>query len=172
MRARVCILLAGLGLAAGGCATVAPPPPEATVIDGAGPAPAPEPVADHDWFFNIDGDTAHMAYGLAESDDLRLGLNCRRASGRLELATVAETGAAAEIHLESGGETERFPAVSEPSEVHDGVFLVAAAAASEPVIQRFRQVGWIAQWRDGRREGYAPHPGALPNIERFFAFCG
>jgi len=30
----------------------------------------------------------------------------------------------------------------------------------------------MAQWRNGEREAYAPHPDSAANIERFFAFCG
>ena len=168
MRPRAPFLIAGLALVAAGCSTVAPSTPAPSVVDAA----APQPVADHDWFFNLDGDTAHLAYGLAESDDLRLGMNCRRGSGQVELGAMAESGARAEIHLEAGGETERLPARREPSEVHDGVFLIAGARTSEPVMLRFRQVGWLAQWRDGARETYVPAPASRGRIERFFAFCG
>ena len=35
-----------------------------------------------------------------------------------------------------------------------------------------RRVGWIAQWIDGTREVYAPHPGSEAGVERFFAMCG
>ncbi len=113
-----------------------------------------------------------LAYGLAESDDLKLGFDCARGSGRLGIVTIAEKDAKAEIHVESGGDTERFSAASEPSQLNDGVILTASASTSEPVFQRFRRVGWMAQWRNGERDAYAPQPGSEPNIERFFAFCG
>jgi hypothetical protein len=77
-----------------------------------------------------------------------------------------------EFHIESGGETERFPAEAEPSQVNDGVFLSAEAPADAPVFLRFRRLGWLAMWQDGTRQAYAPHPASAPNIERFFAFCG
>ena len=48
----------------------------------------------------------------------------------------------------------------------------ATAATSEPVLQRFRRLGWIAQWVDGEREVYTPHPGSEAGVERFFALCG
>jgi len=168
MRAPVLIILTGLALGAAACASVEPPDgPPPPVMGG-----APAPVADHDWFYHRDGDEARLVYGLAESDDLRLGLDCRQATGRLMLSTVAEPDAASEILIEAGGETGRFPALSEPSELHEGVFLTAEAAADAPVFRRFRQVGWLAVWQDGERRAYAPHPASTPNIERFFAFCG
>lgn len=170
MRLRALFVLSALGLGAAACATVEPaaaplePPPAA--------GSAPLPVEGYDWFYSTDDGAARLAYGLAESDDLKLGLDCRRGTGRLEMVAIAEKGAKPEILVESGGETERFPASSEPSQLHDGVFLAAEASTAEPVFQRFRRLGWLAQWRDGEREAYAPQPGSTANIERFFAFCG
>lgn len=115
---------------------------------------------------------ARLAYGLKESDDLRIGLDCARASGRLELSAMAADGSDVEILVESPGHTERYPARSEPSQLHDGLFLTADAATADPVFQRFRRLGWLALWRDGTRQAYAPHPATRPDIELFFAFCG
>jgi hypothetical protein len=169
MRARALFILSALALGAAACATVEP-------ADSPTPQPvaggAPLPVEGYDWFYSTDEDTARLAYGLAESDDLKLGFDCNRGAGRLEMVAIAEKGAKAEIHVESGGEIKRFPASSEPSQLHDGLFLSAGASTAEPVFQRFREAGWLAQWRDGEREAYAPQPGSGANIERFFAFCG
>jgi hypothetical protein len=169
MRPALLTLAAGLALTASACATV-----EAPSAPGPGPAGAggPAPVAGYDWFLHRDGSEARLVYGLAESDDLRLGLDCSGGSGRLALSAVGGPGAKPEILIEAGGETGRFPAASEPSQLHDGVFLTAEAAADEPVFRRFRQVGWLALWQDGERQAYAPHPASAPEIERFFAFCG
>ena len=80
MRAPVLIVLSGLLLGASACATVETPAELAPAVVSSG---APAPVADHDWFYHRDGEEARLAYGLAESDDLRLGLDCRQGSGRL-----------------------------------------------------------------------------------------
>ena len=169
MRVPVLIVLTGLSLGAAACATVEAPVESAPEAVSAG---APVPVEGHDWFYHRDGTDARLVYGLAESDDLRLGLDCTEGSGRLALSAIGGPEAKAEIHVESGGETERFPARSEPSEIHNGVFLTAETAADTPVFQRFRRIGWLAVWQDGVRQAYAPHPASVPNIERFFAFCG
>lgn len=166
MRSHPLIALAVLALTASACA-IAPLDAPPTASSG-----SPVPVEDHDWFFHAEEDTARLAYGLAESDDLRLGLDCIRSSGRLSLTGMAPDAAKPEFHIESGGETARFPAEAEPSQVSDGVFLSAEAPADAPVFQRFRRVGWLALWQDGVRQAYAPHPESAPNIERFFAFCG
>ncbi|MFN3932250.1 MAG: hypothetical protein ACK4JY_10930 [Brevundimonas sp.] len=169
MRAPALLALSGLALSAAACAKVEAPPP-ALLTDAVGAGPAP--VEGYDWFFHTDDASARLAYGLAESDDLKLGLDCQRGAGRLELSAIADKGAKPEIYVESGGDTERFPARAEPSQLHDGLFLSAEASAAEPVFQRFRRIGWLAQWRDGAREAYAAQPGSAANIERFFAFCG
>jgi hypothetical protein len=169
MRAPALIILAGLTLGAAACATVETPTEAAPGVESSG---APVPVADHDWFYHRDGSEARLVYGLAESDDLRLGLDCSQGSGRLALSAVGGPDAKPEIYIEAGGETARFPALSEPSQLNDGVFLTADADPDAPVFQRFRQVGWLALWLDGERQAYAPQPESAPNIERFFAFCG
>ncbi|WGM31815.1 hypothetical protein [Brevundimonas sp. NIBR11] len=159
------VLLAALTAA---CASVETPgPTPAAAVEPSAPAP----VAGYDWHFTPQDGAARLAYGVEESDDLRLGLDCVAGSGKIDLTVLGRTGER-EIHLESGGETERFAAEGEPSEVHDGDILTASARADAPVMQRFRRVGWIAQWVGGQREVYAPHPGSEAGVERFFAQCG
>ena len=134
-------------------------------------ASAPATIDGYDWFMHADEQEAMLAYGVANSDDLKLRLDCAPASGRLRLTTPA-AGPEREIFLESGGDTERYAAVAEPSGIHDGDLLIAEAAAADPVFLRFRRLGWIAIWRGEEREPLAAHPQTLPQIERFFAFCG
>lgn len=169
MRVPALLVLSGLTLGAAACASVEP---AATPEPLPGASAAPAPTEGHDWIFSADEDTARLAYGVPESDGLKLGFDCRRASGRLGIVALAEKGAKSEISVESGGETGWFPARSEPSQLDDGVLLTADASTAEPVFQRFRRVGWMALWRDGEREAYAPQPGSERNVEGFFAFCG
>ena len=165
MRLRVVTTLAMTATLAA-CATApAPPAPPA-----GGPAPAP--IEGYDWIFHAEGDEARLVYGVAESDDVRLALDCVRGSGDLALTSLTGADAEPVILLESGGETERFAAAAEADLVHDGLILSAMAEADMPVFLRFRRVGWLASWQGGEREAYAPHPGSEERIERFFAFCG
>lgn len=169
MRLPALLALSGLALSAAACATVEPRS-SAALTDAVSPAPLP--VEGYDWMLVANEETADLAYGVPESDHLLMGLNCRRGSARIGLTTLAEHDEERVILLESGGETGRFPATAEVSELHDALIFTGETTASEPVLQRFRRVGWLAQWRDGEREAYAPHPGSAANIERFFAFCG
>lgn len=168
MRLTVLTAAAGLTLALAACNTTGGAPAAPSLASSGSPAP----VEGYDWFLHQDGDAARLAYGMEASDDLKLGLDCQKNSGELALSAIAPAGAASEIHLESGGETERFPAEAEASEVNDGLFLTAEAKAGEPVFQRFRRTGWLAVWQGEDRHAYAPHPGSGERVERFFAFCG
>ncbi len=137
----------------------------------AGASASPAPVPGYDWHLTTAEGEVRLAYGVADSDDLKLGLTCVDGSRKVEIMAPAPTGSR-EIHLESGGDTMRLVARSEPSGLHDGDFLSASADADQPVFQRFRRLGWVAQWRDGRREIYASHPGSGPGVESFFRRCG
>lgn len=154
--------LAGLTAA---CANVAPVSTSAVATTSA-PAPTPG----YDWFLSEDQGMARLAYGVERSDDLKLGLDCAAGTGKVDLVALGKTGTD-EIHLESGGDTERFPAEGEPSQLHDGDLLTATTEADTPVLQRFRRLGWIAQWVDGQRAAYVPQPGSEIAVERFFALC-
>lgn len=160
------IAVVGLGALATACSTTRDIATASMASSG-----SPAPVQGYDWFFHPEAAEAKLVYGVATSDDLRLGLTCAKGSGRLEITANASRGVR-EIYLESGGETERFRAEGEPSELNDGDFLTAEATTTTPVFQRFRRVGWLAQWRGQQRETYVPHPAAAPDIDRFFAFCG
>lgn len=129
-------------------------------------------MAGYDWHFTSQEDGAALAYGVANSDDVRLSLHCQTGQPGLMLYKDVEEGAAPVIHLESGGETERFPADAEPSMLTGGVILSTRADPGLPVFQRFRRVGWLASWVGDRREAYAAHPGSEAAVERFFTACG
>lgn len=168
MRLAPLIALSIAALAIGACTTTTGDTP----VLATNSESAPQPVEGYDWHFNLDSDEAQLAYGLAQSDDLKLGLDCRKGSGRLTLTAAVDVAAPPEFHLESGGDTERFAAMKEPAEVNDGALLTAEARTSEPVFLRFRHVGWLAAWKGDAREAYVPHPASASQIEQFFAFCG
>ena len=160
MRLRlISALIAVSALAA--CATQVPMPPAGSAATASAPAPTPG----YDWFLNTDGQEAMLAY------EVKLRLACQVGSSALEL-TASSDKPGREIYLESGGDTERYRAASEPAVVHDGELLTAQAKTKDPVFQRFRRLGWIAAWADGERHVYAAHPAAKVQIERFFTVCG
>lgn len=132
----------------------------------------PIPVAGHDWHLNADADEASLSYGMAETDDVPLDLSCRPGSGALQiLQTVAEDHPRV-IALESGGDTETYPAKAEPSAMHDGLDLTAVARTTDPVFLRFRKLGWLATYGPDYRTPLVAQQGSAPQIDRFFTLCG
>ena len=104
MRLRlISALIAVSALAA--CATQAPMP----AAGSAATASAPTPMPGYDWFLNTDGQEAMLAYGVANSDEVKLKLACQAGSSALEL-TASSDKPGREIYLESGGDTERYRA--------------------------------------------------------------
>jgi hypothetical protein len=166
MRLPALLMLSGLTLGAAACATVEPTAPAGP------PLAAPAPIAGYDWIYHADGDEAGLAFGVDESDDVWLALSCNRGSGRIELIQPVGEAHPRVISVESGGDTETYPATAEPSELHEGVFLTAEGRASDPVFLRFRRVEWLAVYGPDYRHVMAPHPQSTAGIERFFAFCG
>ncbi|WGM48084.1 hypothetical protein KOAAANKH_02972 [Brevundimonas sp. NIBR10] len=161
----VCLSIGALTVAA--CSTVGPSAPARAPLAASS---APKPVTSYDWFYHEDAGQAQLVFGMEASDDIQMGLSCAARSGKLEIFAIAE--APRDIHLESGGDTERFKAGAEPSELHDGSILTAEGPANLPVFARFRRLGWMASLHDGRRDMFVAHPGTLANVERFFDFCG
>ena len=174
-RVRPLTMALTMALTAAACATMdaaAPAPDPAHSEPEPAAAPAPAPIPGYDWHLNRHQDEISLAYGVAESDDVRLMLYCVERSRRLTVHKDVEPGAPEIIHLESGGETERFEAESSPSMLGDGLILTADADTAHPVFQRFRRLGWVASWVGDRREAYAAHPGSEAVVENFFAGCG
>ena len=166
MRRASLLSLAVVGLAVAACSTTPVLPSENAVPSG-----APQPIPGYDWFLSTDGTQAKLAYGAERSDDLKLSLECTPGSELYDLTASAADGAAPEIHLESGGDTERYSAQGEPAVVHDGLILTAQVRSDTPVFQRFRRLGWMAAWHGDIRETYVPQPASAGRIEQFFALC-
>ena len=152
------------------CASGRPNSPVETAIEPIA-SPSPLPVANLDWFFRQDEEGAYLAFGMAESDDVRLGMSCTPGSGALDLWRDSADGNVREIHLESGGDTERYPAKTDESLMSGGVYLTAQARTSDPVIQRFRRLGWIAVLEPDHRDTLVVHPESEAGIADFFSAC-
>ena len=170
MRAPTLVILTAVGLTMAACATTptaSPAEPPALVASG-----APMPVQGYDWFYNADGREISLSYGMAESDDVPLDLSCRKGAGVVTLLHAAsKKNAPRSITVESGGDTQAYPARSEPSPLHDGAFLTASARTGDPVLQRFRRIGWLAILEGDNRIMMASHPGSETRVEQFFSAC-
>ena len=167
------LALTATGLTLVACATA---PASGTASDTAvpfvPPAASPEPIQGYDWFLQSGEGASSLTYGLADSDDIRVNLQCEDGSQRVQVAILVPPGSPELITLESGGEVERLPAVSEPTELTDEDLLVAEARSNLPVFQRFSAIGWLAVWEGRERHAYAPHPTSQDLARRFLTKCG
>lgn len=166
MRLPLLLVLGGLSLGAAACATAPTAPVSAT---GLASSSSPAPLEDHDWFFNSADDHASLMYGAKDSDDIWVVLTCQARSGALKVLQPAVFPHP--IQLESGGDTESWPAEALPDELHD-LMLSASARTNEPVFLRFQRVGWLAVYGEAGRVTMAAHPGSEHGIAEFFTFCG
>lgn len=148
------------------CATPGGPPSQGPALD----AGAPAPLANYDWHLNLEPQEAGLAYGVANSDEVKLQLRCAAGSGALDLAAMLDKPSR-QLILESGGDTERYPAESEDAGITEAYYAQARARTKDPVFQRFRRLGWIAVWDGETRRTYAAHPQSRGDIERFFVAC-
>lgn len=157
--------MAGLGLAA--CSTTAP----TVEVEGAVASSAPLPQEGYDWHLNSDDSEISLAYGMADTDDVPLDLSCEAGSKSLNLLLNVEKGHPLRIDLESGGDTQTYRAMAEPSPMTDGVDLTATVRSDDPVFLRFRKLGWLAVHTGENRRPLVATPAALPQIARFFEIC-
>lgn len=133
---------------------------------------APLPTPGYDWHLNEDAEEASLSYGVAETDDVPLDLSCRPGSGALQILQAVAVGHPKVIALESGGDTETYPAKAEPSAMHEGQDLTADARTTDPVFLRFRKLGWLATYGPDYRTPLVAQQGSDKHIDRFFALCG
>lgn len=96
------------------------------------------------WFFDREDDEVQLFYGLAQSDDIPLGLTCAKGSGQIRVSTPSEDNSRRQISLTSGGQVTHLPARAEAAEVFDGYDIIARTTPSDPVMQAFGVNGWLA----------------------------
>lgn len=99
---------------------------------------------DYQWFFDREDDEFQLFYGMAQSDDIPLGLTCTRGSGQIRISTPSEDNSLRSLTLTSGGQVATYPARAHGAEVFDGYDIVSQTTPSDPVMQAFGLHGWMA----------------------------
>ena len=120
------------------------------------------------------GDTAALVYGLPDSDDLSLMLECPKGTGRIELSDTAFGKSATAVVLSSGGRTTRVPVrLSEADDGSDDPRVVEGRLTSgAEALQAFRRTG-VLDVSGGARHYLITVPAdRKAGVERFFKECG
>lgn len=181
MMKRVIAVALTAGAVAGCAGHATYKPPAAKLLRPASTSPAtaliaPTPAAGLSWFMVNEEGKAKLAYGAANSDDVRLMLTCAKGSGKLTVTrTIAteEVGATPILTLGSGSARGRWLAKSAAAADQAGrVQLTVDMTTTEPAIDAFERNGWVTAINaDGKTVGMAPQPGDTA-VRRFFDYCG
>jgi hypothetical protein len=140
------------------------------------PAPAPSAPrlsSNTGFFFNDDGETAGLAYGVANSDAVDLMLQCEKGARTVEIIDAAHPGAAKGqgITLISGAARSDLPTRVEIDEEVGQPLASAKAATDLPALVAFRKSGKMTVKLGDRERAYSATPGELASVARFFAAC-
>ena len=127
---------------------------------------------DYGLFYNDQGKTVALAYGLPNSDDVALMLQCAKGSGDVEVSDTARDGAATVIVLSSDGRSAKVPVWIEPADSEGPRILSGKLKLASPALQGFRRSGKIEVANGPARYIIAAAPGERDGVERFFRVCG
>jgi hypothetical protein len=121
-------------------------------------------------YFNQDGQTASLAYGRANSDDVSLMLACGKGSREVKVTNVAGTERADRLTLVSGPQRLEVPVKVRKDE--SGAYLAEARLpSSAPVLQSFRRSGAVAVSLGGAHYGLQATGDERSAVANFFAAC-
>lgn len=137
-------------------------------------ATGPTLVPGYGLFFNDDGDSASLAWGRANSDDVQLMFQCRKGSRSVEITNVAheaDKDRQAMMVLTSGQMQSPLPASAQANEEGEGVLATAHAPTSLPALDLFRRTGVISVKYAGRQHGLSASAREKPAVARFFGAC-
>lgn len=140
-------------------------------------APAPPGVAarlpNEGFFFNQDGGEAKLAYGRANSDDVRLMLSCQAGQRQVEITDAAhgEARKGDQLVLTSGKARSALAADVETNEESGGKLVIAHADSALPALDGFRRSGDIAVKLGAKAYALSATAGERTAIARFFSVC-
>jgi hypothetical protein len=109
-------------------------------------------------FFVDEGGSAKLAYGLANSDDVDLMLECAAGDARAPRLTLISSGRRADL-----------PTTAEAGE--GATLLVANTTSDAAPLQSFRRSGQLMVSYADRRVGVNANADERAGVERFFAAC-
>ena len=153
------LVAAGACLTLGGCFTDAGPSGP-TLAGGFG------------LYFQDEGSDVKLAYGLADSDDVALMLECAKGSGEVQVTDVARDSARPMLVLASNDGVSVLAASLQPNPEGQAPLLSAETSVDSPALAAFRNTGRIAVRNGDFRYGITTTSGERAEVGRFFAACG
>jgi hypothetical protein len=125
--------------------------------------------------FDDKGESVALYYGVPNSDDLSLMLECAKGSGQIELTETARSRSTTVITLTAASQKTRVPVRFDP-EGQDGsndpTVVTGHLALAAPALVAFRRSG-VMEVADGHgRYVITTDARAKAAVERFFKTCG
>jgi hypothetical protein len=121
-------------------------------------------------YFNQDDQTASLAYGRPNSDDVGLMLQCAKGSRMVELTDVASAGPADRLILVSGPDRTELPVKVRADETGASLAMVRLPSDA-PVLQGFRRSGVVEVRLGGASYGLKARPDERSAVANFFTAC-
>ena len=121
------------------------------------------------------GASAALAYGLPNSDDVALMLECPKGTGRVELTDTAHGKATTAIMLTADGRNTRVPVHFDETfqdGSNDPQVVVGHLPASAAALQGLRRSGVIEVSNGAKAYSITVAPDHRAGVERFFRECG
>ena len=122
-------------------------------------------------YYNDQGETVALAYGLPNSDDVQLFLQCAKGSGRVTVSDVDRGKPASVLLLSSGGRRTSVPVRSDAGEGNEPGTVSGETAIDAPALAAFRKSGAIEVSLGGRRYAITASAAERAGVERFFRVC-
>jgi hypothetical protein len=137
------------------------------------PQNPPRLSSDAGFFFNNNGDSAGLAYGMANSDAVDLMLECEKGARSVQVIDAAHPGARKDqpITLISDGARSDLPTRVDLDEERGQALSSGRTATDSPVLTAFRRSGRMTVKLGARERSYAATRGELVSVARFFAVC-
>jgi hypothetical protein len=118
--------------------------------------------------FSDEGETAKLAYGRANSDEVGLMLECEKGSRQVALTDVMH-GGPPQFVLTSGGRRSNLKA--QVQDIEGGKILAATARTDSPALAGFRDSGQLQVASGKIHYAVTATTDEKASVRRFFAVC-
>lgn len=120
-------------------------------------------------FFLDEGNSAKLAYGEANSDNVGMMLECAKGSRQVDVTDVVRSAPSPTLTLIAGGARADLKASVDPGE---GAPLMTATTRSDSaVLKGFRKSGAMEVAYAGLKYRMVASPKERDGVERFFSAC-
>ena len=123
-------------------------------------------------FFQDEGSDVKLAYGLADSDDVALMLQCAKGTGDVQVTDVARDGARPMLVLASDDGVSVLAAGLQSNPEGQAPLLAAQTSVDSPALEAFRNTGRISIRTGDFHYAIAATRAERLEVSRFFAACG